>query len=589
MFDRRSVVGVLFALVASCSGGSSPTPVVVDEPGSGSGSTVPPGQYRVLANNDLGMHCMDREFSTFSILPPFNVFDAQVVYRSPSGMPVLLGPSQVAVTYEPVADALGSSNSTSLGKTDFWQHASALFGVTLAPGQGVTGLYMPADAPQPGPQPIAFEPVLNMFRAFGLPITPLDDSGATNTYPLMRIRARTFTGTVLGTTDIVVPIASETDCRNCHTTGAIAANQPGVAWSTNTNSEVQAKQNVLILHDVRTGTHLVASQPVLCASCHYSPPLDLAGSGPPTGAPGVHNEAPLNPPAKPYLATMSGAMHSFHGVQVDAQGQPVFVPGGTALQTCYQCHPGAITECLRGAMKTGGIECLNCHGDMLATGGVFPLAPGGSVDGTNDGHGRRPWQDLPRCGSCHTGDALNHLVGGGTVPSPDGIRLRQAYRTGDQAASAIAPTNMRFAENVNKLYRFSKGHGGVACEGCHGSTHAEWPVADPASNDNVAANELQGHSGTILECATCHATLASTMNGPHGMHNVDSSDWVDHHHDFYEQSHSSCQTCHGANLLGTVLSKTPIDRNISHDGHTYHLSAGQQVGCNSCHSWPFHD
>jgi hypothetical protein len=239
-------------------------------------------------------------------------------------------------------------------------------------------------------------------------------------------------------------------------------------------------------------------------------------------------------------------------------------------------------------MKTGGLECLSCHGDMLATGGLFPLAPGGSIDGMNDGHGRRPWKDLPRCSSCHTGDALNHLSGGGVVLAADGIRLRQAWRTGDQASSPIAASNTRFAENSDSLFRFSKGHGGIACEGCHGSTHAEWPIADPSSNDNVAANQLQGHSGTILECATCHTSLSNTLSGPHGMHNVDSSSWVNGHEHFYEQSHSSCQVCHGANLLGTVLSKTPVDRTFSHDGHTYHLTAGQQVGCNSCHSWPLH-
>jgi hypothetical protein len=78
-------------------------------------------------------------------------------------------------------------------------------------------------------------------------------------------------------------------------------------------------------------------------------------------------------------------------------------------------------------------------------------------------------------------------------------------------------------------------------------------------------------------------------NNDLGMHNVDSPSWVNNHDNFYEQSHASCQVCHGANLLGTVLSKTPVDRTFSHEGHTYHLAAGQQVGCNSCHSWPFHD
>jgi hypothetical protein len=583
----RSVGVALFVFVAGCGGGGGGGGSAPDVPHS---FVVPPGQYRVFANNDLGMHCMDKEFSTFSILPPFNVFNAQVVYRSPSGLPVVLGPGQVNVTYEPVSDALGSINSTSIGKTDFWAHVNALFGVNLLPGQGVFGLYMPADAPQPGPQPIGFDATLSMFHAFGLPITPKDDAGATNPYPLMRIRARDpATGNVLATTDIVVPVSGETDCRNCHVTGQIAANDPGVPWSTNPDTELQSKLNVLILHDLRANTDLVNQQPVLCAKCHYSPPLDLAGSGPPPGSYSAQSAGPqtgIHPVHVP--KAMSRVMHSFHGQLVDRHGQPVFPPGGTPLQTCYQCHPGAITECLRGAMFTGGMGCYSCHGDMLATGGAFPLAAGGSIDGTNDGHGRRPWKDLPRCSSCHTGDALSHITGPGTVPSSDGIRLRQAWRTGDQAASPIAPTNLRFAENTNTLFRFSKGHGGLSCEACHGSTHAEWPIADPASNDNVAANELQGHVGAIMECASCHAngTPASTMNGPHGMHNVDSASWVDNHEDFYDASHASCQTCHGTNLLGTVLSRAAADRTFSHDGHTYHLTAGQPVACNTCHSLP---
>jgi hypothetical protein len=35
----------------------------------------------VLAWNDLGMHCYQADFSTFQILPPYNVFWAQVIQR----------------------------------------------------------------------------------------------------------------------------------------------------------------------------------------------------------------------------------------------------------------------------------------------------------------------------------------------------------------------------------------------------------------------------------------------------------------------------------------------------------------------------
>jgi hypothetical protein len=549
-------------------------------------STVPPGNFRILATNDLGMHCMDREFSTFSILPPFNVVRAQVIQCTSGGYPRLLFPSEVEVTYEAVADAHGSVNSRSVGKTDFWQHAGALFGTTLSPGRGLTGLYMPADAPNPGPQPFTWKASDQLFEAFGIPITPIDDQGQTNTYPLLRIRARNpGTGATLATLDVVVPIASETDCRNCHLTGGMAANQSGVNWSTDPDPELQSKRNVLRLHDLREGTALEAHQPVLCASCHDSPPLEL-----PASTTALAATAAAAPAAS--IPSASRVMHGFHGHLVDGMGSPVFPPNGDAQATCYQCHPGALTECQRGAMKTGGMECHACHGDMLAVGGSTPLAPGGSIDGQNDLQPRRPWKDMPRCSSCHTGDALNHLTAGGIVLAPDGIRLRQAYLDGDAAASAIASPNSRFAEEPNTLYRFSKGHGDVSCEGCHGSTHAEWPVADPASNDNVAAKQLQGHAGTIVECAVCHTpgTLGNTMNGPHGMHNVNQKSFIDGGHaHFYGQSAASCQACHGANLLGTALSRAAANRTWSIEGHTVNVAKGTPIGCTLCHGPPGSD
>ena len=587
--NTRTSLGVpLLLLLAACapSGAASST----DAPQTS--HAIPPGNYRVLAANDLGMHCMDREFSIFSILPPFNVVNAQVLYRTPGAPPQLLSGASANVSYEPVADASGSINSRSSGKTDFWAHVQALFGANLPNGMGLTGLYMPRDAAPSGPQAMGWVAADNVFRAFGIPITPTDDFGNYKPFPLLRIRATNAGGTTLASTDVVVPVATETDCRNCHTTGGIAANEPGVSWSSDPDTERQAKLNVLILHDHRVGTHLVNQQPVLCAKCHYSPALDLAGTGNPfpdtlTGpssgsTTGTHTRVdPMPMPKK-----MSSVMHSYHGHQVDGLGNPVFPPNGTAAQTCYQCHPGAITQCLRGAMETGGMECRNCHGDMLATGGDFPLATGGSLDGQNDGHSRRPWKDLPRCQSCHTGDVLTHLSGAGLVPAADGIRLQQAWRTGDAAASPISAPVSRFAENPNTLFRFSKGHGGVACEGCHGSTHAEWPNANAAANDNVAAMQIQGHAGPILECGACHAdTLGNNLNGPHGMHRI-ANGFLDGHNNLYNANPNSCKACHGLNLQGTVLSRAGDDRSFTHDGQTYNIAKGTQVACTTCHTWP---
>ena len=225
----------------------------------------------------------------------------------------------------------------------------------------------------------------------------------------------------------------------------------------------------------------------------------------------------------------SNVMHEFHG-ELQDNGQPVFPSDDPVENTCYQCHPGSITQCQRGAMKTGGMDCNDCHGDMLAVGGTFALLPGGSIDGTNDGNPRRPWMDLPRCQSCHTGDAVDFLSGPNLVADPDWpFRLRQAFATGDASASPLLALNTRFAEDTDTLFRFSKGHGGIACENCHGSTHAIWPNDANNANDNEAAKKLQGFAGTIIECSVCHApgSLPTTTSGPHGLHNVDDSRWYD--------------------------------------------------------------
>ena len=566
----------LAVIVAACGGGGG---------GSGDGGTTTPPpsttttDVTVLAFNDLGMHCLDREFSVFSILPPFNVVHSQVVEKQATG-PRLLNADAVEAAYLAATDADGSVNTTSLGgKSDFWDYADALFGTTLDEGESLTGLFMPADHPTaPGPQAMTFDATHDWFSAEGIPITPIDDAMLTNTYPMMRIRASDAgSGSTLTELDIVLPVATETDCRACHATGGMASFRPGVVWASDADLEVQAKKNILLLHDASHATSLASRTPVLCSGCHYSRALDLSGSGP-TG----------DQVGKP---TFSEVMHRYHGHVVDENSDPVFPSGASATpdNTCYRCHPGAVTQCQRGAMKTGGMECLDCHGDMIAVGGENVLLTDGSIDGLNDGSRRRPWLDLPRCQSCHTGDAVSHLSGTGMELASDGIRLTQTYLTGDTAASPIKATNRRFAEDADTLFRFSTGHGGIYCEGCHGSTHAIWPNADPTANDNTAAQQIQGHAGNIIECTACHASgsLARTTDGPHGMHNVNDASWADGGHEhFFERDANGCRACHGPALTGTPLARVAADRLFNIEHGTVSFSQGDLVRCDRCHEMP---
>ena len=569
---------IILQTISACGGGGGGGDDDDDNDNDGDpGVVVIPGTYQVLAFNDLGMHCADLDYSTFVILPPFNVVHSQVIERGST--PRIQNAGEVNVSYRAVKDAAGSINSTSqnqagaVEKTNFWDinpdtgntYVFDLFSLNPSPdeglvfGQAMPGILNPYTANDP--QPFNhFDPDKEWFAADGVPILPIDNSGQLNAYPLMRVSATNpATGEILASLDVVLPVASEADCQNCHALGEVAApvaspidfvlsddiNDP--------NSVLQAaKHNILALHDAKHDTNLLDETPVLCAGCHYSAALDFAGTGP--AGEQLNND------------TMSEVMHSHHGQLTNpATGERLFPTEGTLEETCYQCHPGKVTKCLRGAMGGAGIECKDCHGSMLAVGS----------------DSREPWVDEPRCESCHTGDAVSHLG--------DGIRLSQAWDGNIDIATPRLAVNKRFAENDNTLYRNSLGHGDVACEGCHGSTHAIWPNALASANDNLAAIQLQGHTGSIIECSACHTSLPLTLNGPHGMHNVNSTGWNLEHEDFYEKNPNACRACHGRNLEGTVLSRTAEDRDYLRDDdgdRTIHLAGGTPVSCDLCHEKP---
>jgi hypothetical protein len=490
--------------------------------------------YQVFAFNDLGMHCYDSDFSVFSILPLFNVVNAQVIQKGAS--PQILSET-LSVTYKAMADPTGSINITSAGKTDFWDYVLPLFGAAVPVDEGLLGAKMPGagNPAQPFHSKTGFS---DWFSAEGIPITAVDDSLKTNPFPLMMVQAANAgSSETIAALPVVVPVSDEMACGACHNTGSEAASLPDVQWSTSTDLAIQYRENILILHDYRSGTDLVNSQPVLCASCHYSPALDLAGTG----------------PVGPQLTNkyMSRATHGFHASRI-------LTPPASG-NICFYCHPGEKTKCARGAMETAGLDCLNCHGNLYAVGQA----------------GRKPWSDLPRCESCHTGDAVSNIG--------NQIIGRTTYTDSPGVATFIIAANKRFAEQAGTLYRNSTGHNDVACGSCHGSPHAIWPSRD--ANDNLAATTLQGHDGMIIECTACHGTgLSLTLNGPHGMHNVNSQLWVDEHKEFFEGSRQACQACHGITGDGTMISKAAADRTFSvEDVGIVNIAKGTEINCGYCH------
>ena len=383
---------------------------------------------------------------------------------------------------------------------------------------------------------------------------------------------------------------------------------------------------------------LVQKKPVVCQVCHYTPALDLAHVGPLGGVP---NDTDANGRVQRIHQSNSRVLHMGHAKHTSlfpqmpppaSDSSTNGLPSNQAQreqileQTCYSCHPGNKTKCMRGAMADGGMVCQDCHGDMDKVGNDFTAG----MDATHpfpqgiDLTKRVPWANEPGCGSCHTGDATSNLAkatgarvnGFDTSGNADGIRLIRAYLDGDAATTAkpIVPANKRFAENTvpadfngfanpgagnPKLYRVSTGHGGVMCEGCHGATHAEWDTdGSPLTNDNVTAGQLQGHSGTVSECSTCHVTSgipADTQGGPHGMHLVNDSRFIngegDRNHKKLAKNENgkpgggSCGACHGSDHKGTVLSRTPVDRNYGpFEEFPSNVQAGEPVACDVCHT-----
>jgi len=363
-------------------------------------------QYLVIAWNDLGMHCANLEFANMCILPPYNNQKVHVIRKGDETRPpmAMKGTSGIYVTYEI------PGNTYSAGKTNFWDYAYHLFGVTLAPNIGLTGVGLAGT--------MVKNDTLNYQVVEGIPNTAYPDAtlNTPDPYQLTLIKAYSPEGTLLASTQSVIPVSHEINCvsSGCH------------------NSEMAILQK----HESVQGFN-IADKPILCANCHSDNAL---------GAPG-----------KPGVPPFSQVIHEKHGE---------FIKSGTTTD-CYKCHPGPNTQCWRDVMHTttGAItKCQDCHGSVYNVGKTIE-------------NGRKAWLQEPSCGSanCH---------------------------------------GPQYAEEPGKLFRNSKGHGGLFCSTCHNSPHAILPTTEP--RDNLQNIALQGFAGTLSQCSVCHG-YTPTGPGPHGI------------------------------------------------------------------------
>ncbi len=346
--------------------------------------------YVAFAWNDLGMHCLNPTYNEGVVLPPYNTVWVQVIKR---GNPPQVVTAGITVEYSI------QNNTYSYGKRSygqFWDNSLKLFGITLAHDTGVNLEDPNIHNGLSGTMVVKG----SHFQVNGIPVTPVDDSLTWNPYQVANITVKDSTGATLVQTQCTVPTSDEMNCAKCHGT---------------TNPLL----DVLQKHDANQGTSLAANAPVLCASCHGDPALGQTG----VGTAGIY---------------LSQAMHGFHADK------------GAA---CYDCHPGATTQCSRSIPHTAADgNCIECHGTMA------------QVASSIEAGTRIPWAQEPKCVTCHAG-----------------------------IAEVDTGTN---------LYRNAFAHNNISCPACHQSPHAMLPTN--VASDGAQAVQYQTKALPIGTCKVCH-------------------------------------------------------------------------------------
>ncbi|MGA1869982.1 MAG: hypothetical protein ACMUJM_15720 [bacterium] len=123
------------------------------------------------------------------------------------------------------------------------------------------------------------------------------------------------------------------------------------------------------------------------------------------------------------------------------------------IDDCYRCHPSG---CLSGVHGRIGIWCTDCHGTLL--------------DAVNDRMLISGQLGLPYCASCH---------------------------------------GPLYAENLPRLFKDSRGHGGVWCINCHAPTHIENPIPLGYGDCGVCHTVQAADPSMGPDCGICHGSSIS--------------------------------------------------------------------------------
>ena len=366
-----------------------------------SGSTTPStnrGSYVVFAWNDLGMHCMNQDFQSLMILPPYNTMHAQVVRRG--GEPRITD-SGLTVNYSV------PGNTVSATKTNFWTYAAALLGTAPAPNIGLTGHGLSGTMSATGN---------NDWSVTGVPLTPMTDANQLNAYQLASVTVNSG-ATQVASTQAVMPVSWEISCNLCH-------NTPGIS----------ADVDILRKHDSAHGTNLESQQPVNCARCHAEPNLGSTGT---SGVPSLSSAMHLSHSDRMAASGLANECYACHpGVTTQCQRDVHRAKG----MTCRDCHESMtavgnparrpwVDEPRCGSCHTRsgfqfeqtgtlyrdskghhGIHCAACHGSPHAVGPATNAADNVQAIALQGHSGT-----IDTCTVCHTSrpdEGFDHRFGG---------------------------------------------------------------------------------------------------------------------------------------------------------------------------------
>jgi len=317
--------------------------------------------YALMAWSELGMHCIDgKDYSTFSVLPPYNIIHSQLVQK---GEPPVLVTSGATITYQGTLDTNKSINTISSTKTNFWTYVQSLFHASPKPDVGLVGYKVQGKKPTN----MSYNTTLGYWEAIGVPTVPYDDKGNWNPYPMAKLMAK-VSGKNVANASIVLSVSDELSCGTCHASGSDPAAEPASGWVYNSDPTKDMKFNILKKHDDRWNISQYLSQLAAKGYNYQSSLYQTAVGGTPVLCAACHSDNALGAPGLSGIGAEASDMHTLHGPQV-LQSNGLTLDQNSQqsdLNSCYLCHPGPKTQCKRGAMNQ--VLCSSCHGTLTYAG-----------------------------------------------------------------------------------------------------------------------------------------------------------------------------------------------------------------------------